>query len=478
MRLHKESIKNITLVVLIIFSILLFSQLWFSGKVTSQGYRLINEAKETVLRWFGYADQAVLNTASTEEAFLPKRIVLTSNGKRRVVYKGSKDFSGCYSRFQQLFTQSGLTVSKPAAALEEEWASALKSQSVLFDFGNVYATELLSRPTLILPGSAAKELLLTPGDSVIGKPALYIRDYPSGDIQKLMLGGGSDTLDEILQTWLADENAKNLPFAFELGFDGSHAVQQAAVEQNILLDSTMTIGLKSTNMPSVRLHSSDTFSGVAQNQQLTDQLLKLFKMDRSVTRRYIEQNDVYVYVDRHATLKLYPSGYLEYTAEDGGLDLSDGSGQSSAAQSVESVFSLVRSILRLSELGDIQLQLASDMYGYPEQDFSASFQLDYLADSRIAMIHRDGALLHPVGVQVQNGKLVSLSQYIYGYTISDAAASLEPTLKAVDRLYGKLQDKAFISEIYPVWILDEANQTQLTWCAKRKENGQLIILEF
>jgi hypothetical protein len=99
----------------------------------------------------------------------------------------------------------------------------------LLDFGSVYSTDLFAKINLPLPGSAAKDIVLTPGDSIIAKPIIYVKDYPTGDIYKLTIDTTDAEISEIIQT-----------YAFKMGMAQGRFSYATAVD---LIQSIISITL-------------------------------------------------------------------------------------------------------------------------------------------------------------------------------------------------------------------------------------------
>ncbi len=459
--MRKEIFKNITLVTLIFISVLLFSKIWFGE------YLIYN--KDILL-----GGRQEVQMMAVEGIIMPKRIVITGNDKRCCILKGTEEYNKCYSVIKEFFGMFADEAAKFEPADPSEWKAALKSKSVLLDYGSVCSSSVLSKITMQLPEGEIREIVIAPGNSVVSKPLVYIKNAAGDDIYKTELSTGYGGVNGLVETYLSNENVNNLPFAFELGFDRVRTVNDE-LSQNTLLDSNIIIGLKETAVPEINVLKSGKISGA--EQKTVDELLSMFDFNPPSTGRYIEKDDTYVFVDSKATLKIHSQGYIEYSAERGGIPLTDSNTdeKNTVSRSVETMYSLVRGISKIFNLPEQQIQIYSDITKSITGD--ATVYMDYYFNGIPVIINSGDKAEHIISFKVKNGMITGFKQYLYGFENSGAETVVTSMVSAINRLNEKFENTSMtVSDIYSAYVCGE-NGTQVKWCAKKQDNDIIEIID-
>ncbi len=459
--MRKEIFKNITLVTLIFISVLLFSKIW-SGDYLIYGDRL----------FFGNSREAV-QTIAVEGIIMPKRIVITGNDKRCCILKGTNEYSNCYSVIRSFFTQLESTQMKFTAVEERDWTAALKSKSVLLDYGSIYSDNILSKITLPLPEGEIKEIIVSPGNSVMSSIDIYIKNVADGGIYKASAAEGHGSINGLITSYLSNENVTNLPFAFELGFDRVRTVNED-ISQNTLLDSNIIIGLKDITIPGIEVIKPQ--QEVMSDDRTTEGLLTLLGFKPVSTRRYIEQDGALVFVDSTATLKLHSQGFIEYTAESGGIPITD-SGmdeKDAAARAVETIYSLVRNISKACGVPEHQIQIYSDITD--SITGSSQVYMDYYFNGTPVIISGESGAEHTISAEVKDGSIVKFKQYLYDFKNSGTKAYSESMVSAINKLNENYKNASMnISDIYNAYVCTDGD-ISVRWCAREQNSDTIEII--
>ncbi len=468
---HKELYKNISLSLLILLSMVLFFRLWFGNWIWS--YDMTSSDKT----FFGLFDiSSKSEPVNAEDIVMPKRLILTGGGKRIILEKGTSAFDSCYNSLVSLSAKIGSSALKPTAATEEEFVSALKSQSIFLDFGSAFGKQFLSLVGEDLPITATDRILITPGDVAIQRANIYVKDYVSGDIYKITSDLPSSSITSMIEPHVTAGTAGNIPFAFELGFDKVKGQEPSEISPSILLDSYITIGLADEPINTLDVSLPSIFTEITDNPSASDRIVSFFGFSPTSTRRYIEKDDVTTFVNKNATIKFSKNGILEYSAENGGISIAENGGNAGTSV-LGNIYSLVQNIMIDCGVGEMQLHIASDLHSISNQNFSAVVNIDYLINGKSVTIFDDGKAVHPITITIQNGNIVSYKHYIYKFSPSDTTVTTSSMIKAVDLLYSQFENASVtVSDLYKSYVYTVGGDADILWCAQLKDQSDINII--
>lgn len=457
---RKETFKNISLVVLILISIGLFSNMWFSEKLWSDGYDFF-----AFFNVFSDKNDESGSAFAISDIVAPRRFVISGGDKRSIVTNSDSDYSRCVSETYSLFAG---TISDFSSATYDEWKSGLKSKSILVDFGVPVSAMLLSKIGITAPENGMfTKILIVPEKSVSKQCAIYFENSFSGEISKCT-ADNRPTVSTLISNLSEGSGAMNIPYAFELGFDSVKLGENEEINQNILLDSTISLGLSNRQIYSAEIKN-------AVSTQNTGRILKNFFDTGVSVRRYVEKDGSSVFVNRKSTLKISPGGYIEYTAEGEGKKFA--SGDNSVAESLSSVMSLVRSISAQCNISGVKFQLHhSPGYTSPNE---ITVSLDYLIGSvPLCVADGNGDVVPAVTAKIKDGRLVYFKFYVCNISVLPQQTVLPPMLKAIDNLYSQAGgEKLDVSDLYVSYIADDVSHSaKPSWCARVKNSDRVIII--
>lgn len=460
--MKKEKIKNITLVILILISIGLFSNMWLGEKLWSEGYD-----------FFAFFDIFLKKPDESTGAFAiddiitPRKFVIGGGDRRSIVADSDSGYSRCVSEVMGVFKS---TDGDFVPASREQWRSGLKSRSVLVDFGIPVSAQLLEETEIPAPRDGVfSKILIVPENGYSKRCEVYFEDYNTSEISKTASSSNQQAILSLISGYTETGNAINIPYAFELGFDSVKLDENKDISQNILLDATLSLGLSERLVPITHISSRI-------NDRNAEKITKNFFDAGMSVRRYVQKDGSNVFVNRKSSLKVSPRGFVEYTAESEGKKLT--SAKSTDAETVSAVMSLVRSICARCNLSSAKFQL----YNAPSLDDSGvtHISLNYLAGSEPVMFaDDDGNAMPAISAEIKNGRLVYFKFYICEISQQMQSTKLPSMLKAIDSLYSQAKgEKLEVSDLYVSYIADgKAQALSPSWCARIKNSDRVIIVD-
>lgn len=456
--------KNITLVTLILISVLLFSRVWFGTDFIGKIEKNIIFAKTMY--------ESETKNFTVESIITPENIIVTGGGKRNVISKGQDGYDELYDRMAAAVQRLELKPDRFSEAENDDWTTSLKSRSVLFDFAAAYDSGLLEKLGILLPDGAYKNIVFVPSDSIAVNSVVYIKNSGNGKIYKFMADSGNDELESVINKYAVSADAMNNPFSFELGFD--KAKTSTEISQNVLLDSNIVIGLTEKNVNNAVLHTGIGYF----TQRTVDRLLETFKFNPNTTRRYIDRDDVTVFVDNTATLKIYPSYLIEYTSENGGYSFSASGlgGKETAAAYVNGVYGTVREVFRTVGMSGIQILASSDINSETvKSDITINF--DYYVNGMPVFANGENGAEHGVTAVLSGGTLKSYRQYLFTAELSEESENIGSMINALDTLYEKFKDEKEVrlSDVFTAYEADrDSSLLKPVWCANTEK--EIVII--
>ena len=460
--MKKEIAKNCILSLLIFICVFLFYKIWFSEKLWSSDYNFF------AALWGGQPT-ATDTSSSIEDILQPKNIIFSGGGKRFVATKGEEDFEDYYGEIKSVLGKIS-DKTKFSETTEEEMISAVKSSSVIVDFGTLFGGEIGAFLGTHFPCERVKDVVISLNDSALGKPVIYILDQSDGRVFKTSVDMTLDTLATAVSGYLAEKSSGNIPFAFELGFNKSELSEDSEISQNILLKSNILIGLTDVTAPGIEIiPPADTDLPTSK----LNTLLRQFGIDRMAARKYIETNDDIIYIGSGATLKISPSGTLEYTAGTEGPVIYDPSSKNALPSAVGNIFSYVRTAFRCFDLQSPALQISSDLVNLSNNTEEITKNIDYYLNSIPVMAWENG---HAITLTLKNGRLVSYKQQICTISATGEELTAGNMVQAVDSLYVSLPLKegeiATVSDLFVAYT----NENSISWYAKIDGSDNLIAI--
>lgn len=288
----KERIKSVLICVLLVGVVYLTYAVWFYnspfGDLSFGG--ILNLSGGKIL-----SETSTDNADTNRFGIRPMSVVLRdSAGARGAIYRSSES-DGIYNKLRESLKSALAGAKRGVRVGAAEWNEKLLKNGVLCDyFGEVPASAVSKwvSGTYREDISALGRYFLLSAD---GKDAvLYIKNGASGEVWKYETGLSSD---ELLQT-MSTVTAQKATLAAERKEEDFRAVPP---EMPIIEGRPAPSVLSAYNPIS-------TFS-----QEITESVLRRFKLSHSNPGKYAEQDGTQVYVADMVTLKISPNGVVTYS---------------------------------------------------------------------------------------------------------------------------------------------------------------------
>lgn len=198
-------------------------------------------------------------------------------------------------------------------------------------------------------------------------------------------------------------------------------------------------------------------------------LLESFSFNAQPLRHYRDENGAENYVENYATVKIYPDGYVEYSAvvPEKGIGLTP-SGKNeyellnSAIDFAETVWSSVSD-------GPLNVLVS----GVEETETGNKFTFDYYCMGREVAVSVSGGgrepLYHAIEIFTEGGRIVTYRQYIRSYEEGASGSAQESFITALDYFVELLSGRGDvkITDLYPGYYDNGSSPLLKTrWLAK------------
>lgn len=463
----KENMKNLVLVLLIVSSMTLTWNIWFSEELWPNGYNSF-PYEENIFSSIGRKILSYFRTGGDgtvfhyNQLFYPKQIRININGKKELVLSSSEYFSSINNQVKDIL-EIFIEDSTVTEISEEELKKAYRAASVYIDYYDDISLQMVGAyfgkniPGELNPIKEFKHLVFSLGNST-QEINLFLTDSTTGKNYQLTAKGDVSELAKkassaVGDTVTAGVQSNNYPFSFESNFD--KLSQETGTR--LPIDPYAIISLVPANIKAVEgeilLHIGDS-----QTAATLSGLIEEFSINLGSARRFTDSVGAYNYVENFATLKINPGGLMEYSATNAekGIKLDkNASGEYDLVKSVGDFVNLINSIVpgntntlvyhNVSEIG-------KDKY---------KFTFNYLADGVPVMIRKtlsNGEVMeNSVEVVVEKNNIISYRQMFVNYRTTDQVVASVSTIEAMDGFYSVYQgawENVEIDDFYLVYEYD------------------------
>lgn len=454
----KSRLKDILLVSLVFFTLILSFQIWFgsgyaprSGSL-SIGAQLRERIAEPVLKWLGKGGAGTFSQ-NIKDLMLPKKIVLNLADKRAVLYSNDEAYHGVLRAadelIEALITGKADIKSKETVSLDD-YCSVLKGKSVYLDYGTAMDFRLFSvnicgteKNVLGSDLTTIRECIVSLEDNVLNNAAIYMKDYKSGNVMRYSIDKSKSGLDEVLNSYFkANTPETTLSYSYELNFhkqeSGDGALTKLVFDPMILFNLIPSEGAV-----------LESEGDAAHNPEETDSahingILRAFQINPMTMNKYTDLTNANIFVENDATLRISPEGYFVYQAVEGGqgLPLVDTKGKGSM-DIYATVSAAVGFVSALSEeVPDVDisdLRFCSDLTENGVQgSYTIEFDL-YVGGLPVLQLNpSDGERCHAITMVIENGCLKQYRQFVRKYRVLQKTEQITPIISAVDGLMDEL----------------------------------------
>ena len=478
--MKKESIKTIVLSLLIISSIILALNNWIGEKLWSDGYNFFSSVTKKIL---SINDDAVSlsGSLSKEKLALPKSLIINNLPKRGIYYESSVEYDKMIDTVKDILI-SALSSESFENSDSKMWNRALQSKSVFVSYPVVYDVSVISD---ILGIGRTNLDIKTVQDFVIEKSAnepsklvVHIKDSDKEYYRKCVIDYNSSDFDAILSKDAVNSSGL-LPFSFELNFD-KKAVdsehQKVLIDPYVSLSITNTIYDKITYTNPIYTELSKTY-----NSDKIESVLKKFGFNTNNTRNHIESDNSIVYVENYGTLKIFPTGLVEYKAisPDKGIELS-------SVRELDFITTFTSSLNFVTDLwnsvvpgSEINLGVSSNVVDKRTGQFT--LKMNYYHDGilirdDIKETNLNDEMTNAVEITVQNGRIVKYRQNFRTYIAQKEKIENGSTIDALDLLFNDASviGGGRIKDIYPAYTFENGECT-MGWMVKSADDKTALL---
>ncbi len=477
--MRKESIKNIALALLIVSSVVLTLNIWSEKKLWSEGYNFFSDIKQKIINVTG-KNTTASGSLSKEKLALPKTLIINNPPKRGVYYTSSPEYDKMITDIKDGLI-SALESEQIEESSKEEWNGAISSKSVYVSYPVVYDTDIIKD----IMGTGKSDLgVKTVKNFVIAKAAsandffVYIKGGNTEEYKKCKIDFDKKTFDLITEKYAVNSSGL-LPFSFELNFDKRAA---DASHQKLIIDPYVSLSITNTYHKTIEAQNpiydenTQTYSS-----EKIDAILKKFLFNSITAKKYTQSDGSVVYVENYGTIKIFPTGLVEYKAiaADKGVELSSSENMNfkkTFTSALNFTTDLWNSVMPES---DMILGVSSDIINSGSKVFRLEMNSYY--DGVIIRDDIEKTQLHDemnnaLELVIKNGRIISYRQIFKTYSEDKNVIENISTISALDVLFGddKFNSNDTVKDIYPAYTFD-SNVCKMSWVIKNQNNKTSLL---
>ena len=428
-----ERIKSIVLILLIITNLVLAEKILVNEKLWLSGYNFFVSTRNS---------RKKNNFSVSERLSMPEKIVVNTGyqSSRFIFKRDDKDFASINSAASEIVKSA---FSMPKSALEispEDWYAALTAKSLYLNYSasftpSVFAS-LLGISSSDFPDTEFSDIVIAENGNVyFGGGAAYYKIPFTSSL-------ASPIIQSVFLEHADEESVIN--YSFDLNFDKNSGESSTVLSPMILIYSEPVT--ENTVLP----ENPVTKDGEIDRKALSG-ILSDFGVNKSSARSYTEADGSLVYVENNGILKITESGILTFTARGNGVKLKNGSASSQIAAFIDEINGKMNI--------DADLCLSSAQ----ADDSGQHFEFDYMAKG-YPVKYADRCA---VSATVSDGYLVSYSQILRRFTVTDTQSVSPDFIQALDEIidtYHGSMSEMRITKMYPAFFDDlSQNEMEIDW---------------
>lgn len=436
----KESIKTIILTMLVISSLVLSFNIWFSEGLWSYGYNSFSYAKGGFLSGFFSVFRGkgsyVLDIG---QIFSPKQILINESEKSLLVSTFSHEYENLNNILKD-YMKDAFSKGKFSETTDEEYQKMCKASSLFADFYTPVSFDLIYDYYNIEHDSHVDDmenikhiLLAFSGESSV---SLYAKNSKTEKIYKTTITEEHKVHKEHIAGLLkkVKENNITVSFAFENNFD-----KKAEGEENkLLLNSYMLINLEQLSANRIVAENMSNSFLSSDNTDKYSSILSKFNVSVTSSRRFTDTKGTINFVENYGTLKFFKNGLLKYNSagDDKGVKLENV--VSTDYDAIKSAGEFVDNLSSFYKLPDNNSYVFSGVSKNNEnKSYMVYFDVLY---SGIPVIPEyklpDGETLnHAIEVEIKNDNIISYKHLFCGFNKKGDKYEIPPMILALDNFY-------------------------------------------
>ena len=469
--MKKETIKSVILTFLVITSVILTVNNWFSEKLWPYGYNFFSN----LANYFSIGDEHKSFYLSKENVSSPAKIVVNNIENRSVYTHTSEDFDEMTSHVKAVL-KKGLESKSASESSPEAWKDALRHKSIYFSYPVPYGLKtfsaILDSPINAVADGRVQEFILISPENVTGSAHILVKDADTEKYTDITVTEESGKTDALIRKY-ALSSVGEYPYSFEINFDNS------AKKQKLTIDSKVILPITPAQVSTVR--EINYFENISDDRDLYTRFLRSFGFNTSNIRKNVNADKSIVFAENYGTIKMYPDGLLEFKAisEAKGIEI---------GKSLEFYDTFIDCIEFVNNVWDtacsdenMNINLSGATAGSSDNSFTLT--IDYYADgmevvSLLEATDSHPAMKHAIEIEVVNSRIVSYRQIIKGYPSNKDKHQCTGVIEALDTLMANESIKSDkITDMYIAYYPDGNGNCSPYWVAKTDKNEIRIIID-
>jgi len=437
---------------LVISSIVLTANKWFSEELWPEGYSFFSNVKNQLSSG---KNKDTDTFSPNEEVLKPAKIIINNLSSHTLYTKSSIKYESICKEITNILDKAIVSDIKEVVD-SNEWNSHLKGKSCYFSYPVMYdATYFASQLSKKYSGNIKyfREFIVSNDNRIPSVMYVYIKDAESKKLEKVKIDFESDEINSLIDSANLETTDINY-FSFELNFDNGSA---DGVKNHVIIDHDVLINIneKKANM----LSEKNRFYNIETNHNLYSDILSLFEYNTSTIRKYVESDNSMVFVENYGTLKLHSNGLLDYKSIDknSGIELDT----SSVNACLNSCITFVNNITSLMNNDkSMYYEISSDIHDIQSKSFTLTFDY-YINDKKIIIPHERYNKNNAITVVVENGKITSYNQVFVSYIPTADEISCGSAIDAIDKL--DIPDNSNTQNITDIFVAYKYNMQKNLW---------------
>ena len=466
----KERVKTLILILLLLNCVFLTYRLWFGSGMLDPAESYLSVSELPFVRYFSNLNH---HSVPKENLSKPRKIVI-NDGSLWIPYYNTDDaFATLAERTEEIVRACLRGEGERRDSSYTEWLENLNEQCIYVE----YPIEVTPRMLAMILGEQSenfpssidrvKDVIIIPSGEE--KVEVAVRDVDSDTAAVFSLGPRYAFPEAILAMY-ANENPRDgyYEFAFStLLSDAGFGSGNVVVDDLVLFSDNYA---EVANITAANLLSRDKYGA----------LLKSFSLSAQPLRHYQDEWGCENYVENYATVRIYPDGYVEYSAVDPEKGIYITGSEKNEYETLNSAIDFAERVW--SSISDEPLNvLVSGIEA--DGDGRSRFTFDYYYGGREVAIKMLGegrdALYHAIEIETVGGRITSYRQYMRGYSNSSATSAQESFVSALDYLVTALSERESvkISDIYPGYYDDGTRaMMRTTWLAAIDGSEEIMAI--
>ncbi len=455
----KERLKTILILFLLISSFVMAYFAWFKSGILGPDWPYFSFEDLPLLRFFNNSDYV---SVPKENLSKPRKIVI-NDGSLWIPYYNTDDAFDTLDEKTSDILKS-LLEGKRAEAKKidyDRWIEYLSSPGVYLEYPIAVEPKMLAAVLEAgfedLPDeiSILKDAIIIPDEE--DKVKVALRDANKNSAWEFILEDEELAFPREVLRMYGEKYARDGYYEFAYNTEISLMLAEGNVQLGDLV-------LFSDN--------DSTYRDIYTVNPLADkeygEILKSFSFAPKPLRRYSDKYGAENYVENYATVRIFPNGYIEYSAVDkeGGIDLeAEGGSQyevlNSAIDFAEKVWSSVS-----------EEQLSVLVSGIEKTATGHKFTFDYYYGGREVAVGLENEghepLYHGIEIVTEGDTIISYRQYLRLYSEAESVTKQEYFMNAVDYYVSLFADEEtrVITDLYPGYFdggAESGSLVKTTW---------------